>query len=49
MDPIAEEQKEAVLASQEFTQMGIYPREDSMRMIDGVFVVKFGETEEADG
>lgn len=49
VDPIAEEQKEAVLASQEFTQMGIYPREDSMRMIDGVFVVKFGETEEADG
>lgn len=45
VDPIAEEQKEAVLASQEFAQMGIYPEKDSMRMVDGVLVVKFGETE----
>lgn len=39
-------QKEAILASEEFARMGIYPQEDSMQMIDGVLVVKFGETEE---
>lgn len=43
---VSEEQKETILAAEEFAQMGIYPQESSMQMIDGVLVVKFGETEE---
>lgn len=39
-------QQAEILASEEFARMGIYPGEDSMRMIDGVLVVKFAETEE---
>ncbi len=46
MKRVSGEQQEAILASEEFAQMGIYPMEDSMRMIDGVLVVKFGETQE---
>lgn len=45
MNTAADGQKEDILASTEFSQMGIYPQKDSMRMIDGVLVVKFGETE----
>ena len=43
---ISGERQEAILASEEFARMGIYPQEDSMRMMDGVLVVKFGETQE---
>lgn len=45
MHTVSNEQKENILASAEFAQMGIYPQRDSMRMINGVLVVKFGETE----
>lgn len=45
MHTASNEQKESILSSVEFAQMGIYPQEDSMRVIDGVLVVKFGETE----
>lgn len=40
---VSAEQKETILASEEFKRMGIYPQENSMQMIDGVLVVKFGE------
>lgn len=43
---ISGERQEEILASEEFARMGIYPEADSMQMIDGVLVVKFGETEE---
>lgn len=43
---VSEEQREKILSSEEFAGMGIYPQENSMRMIDGVLVVKFGETQE---
>ncbi len=45
VNKISEEQQERILASEEFAQMGIYPADDSMRMIDGVLVVKFNENE----
>ncbi|MCM1537885.1 MAG: glucosyltransferase domain-containing protein [bacterium] len=43
---VSEAQQEAILATEEFAQMEIYPLEGSMRMIDGVLVVKFGEAQE---
>lgn len=46
VNTIPEERKKEILASEEFAQMGVYPKENSMRMMDGVLVVKFGETEE---
>lgn len=46
VNTIPEERKKEILASEEFAQMSVYPRENSMRMMDGVLVVKFGETEE---
>lgn len=41
LQKISEEQQEEIRASEEFGRMGIYPEQDSMRMIDGVLVVKF--------
>ena len=41
----SEETQEEILQSEEFAQMGIYPETDSIRMIDGVLVVKFNENE----
>lgn len=38
--------QEAILQTEEFKQMGLYPQADSIRMIDGVLVVKFNENEE---
>lgn len=40
------ERQEEILETEEFARMGIYPEEDSMRMIDGVLVVKFAETQD---
>ena len=39
-------EQEAIRQTEEFAQMGLYPQADSMRMINGVLVVKFNENEE---
>lgn len=45
---ITEEEQETILASEEFAQMGIYPAQDSVGMIDGVLVVKFNENAQSE-
>ena len=41
----SDEQKEAILLSEEFDNMPIYPTLGSVALIDGVMVVKFNETQ----
>lgn len=40
---VPEDVQEEILSSDVFDEMGIYPAQDSIRMIDGVLVVKFNE------
>ena len=40
---ISEETQKQILSGDEFEEMGIYPAQDSVRLIDGVLVVKFNE------
>ena len=46
VNQVPAERQEAILETEEFARMGIYPGEDSMQMIDGVLVVKFAETQD---